>query len=200
MAANPLPPGWLQSTTEEGDVYFSSEALDLTVWTLWVHTIDASGTEHWANAETGAVSGTCPPQSVLDKYTAVIDRHGYVLPVALSEKTARALVKAVAKLPPAWTQLKTEEGHTYYYNESTGVTTWDFPLEAVESPLPDSPVPQVVAPAVAAAPAPVLTARQIALARFRTTATVVEATVRMQHDAAGRVLLRSNSSSSCVDV
>jgi hypothetical protein len=101
-----------------GKNYYFNVVTSETTWevpqvTPWQEMLDeSSGKMYYYNTETGESSWDA----------AVLSHSSYTEPD----------VSASAVLPDDWVEAVTEDGYTYYYNESTGVTTYDRPSRDME--------------------------------------------------------------------
>lgn len=89
----------------------------------WTEHLDAaSGRTYYYNASTGETSWERPAQTSQQQQQQT--------PVAVSEPSP-------AGLPEGWTEhLDPGSGRTYYYNASTGVTSWDRPAPTAQKAMP----------------------------------------------------------------
>ncbi|EER18420.1 hypothetical protein Pmar_PMAR005331 [Perkinsus marinus ATCC 50983] len=100
-----LPEGWQEFRTADGTPYYYHEASSKTVWER-----PGGGEEVPVGLEQNRVTGTT--QSTVAEASIEASKEG-------GEDTAVVL--------EGWREFKTDDGTTYYYNESTGVTQWERP-------------------------------------------------------------------------
>jgi hypothetical protein len=89
--------------------------------------------QHGYNAVHGLSPNTCTP----DVYKQALREHAYELgidPDAEPEYMWIAEESLIAPLTDGWTQIKQEDGEyagsLYYFNENTGISQWEHPLDA----------------------------------------------------------------------
>ncbi|XP_026759278.1 transcriptional coactivator YAP1-A isoform X1 [Galleria mellonella] len=112
----PLPPGWEQARTPEGQVYYLNHVTKTTTWddprkTLAAQTV-TSGVQH-QSAET-LLSQTPTAQTIA------------TAPAAKSTSSNTA-TDPLGPLPEGWEQASTPEGETYFINHASRTTSWFDP-------------------------------------------------------------------------
>ena len=114
--ADELPPGWQWAQSDDGATYFTSPDGEAT----WADPRDDFEV-YWRCflVKPSAKSSQSSKPSKKDKKKK-----------EKKEKKPKEASSKNAPLPPGWEQLKTEDGHTYYENVESGVTSWERPTQS----------------------------------------------------------------------
>jgi len=106
-----LPEGWKSHVSPEGKIYYSHAATGKTQW-------------HKPEVE------SAQKDTVDRKRTALEVENG----VSEEQQKKKTRTNDATTLPEGWTELKAEDGRSYYYSASTGVTSWTIPLDSGTKP------------------------------------------------------------------
>ncbi|XP_060808023.1 transcriptional coactivator YAP1 isoform X2 [Amyelois transitella] len=113
----PLPPGWEQARTPEGQIYYLNHITKTTTWddprkTLAAQNVASAVQQHQSSE---ALINQSPAQPA-------------ITPVATPAKsTSSNTTTESIPLPEGWEQATTLEGETYFINHATRTTSWFDP-------------------------------------------------------------------------
>lgn len=114
----PLPAGWEQARTPEGQIYYLNHITKTTTWedprkTLAAQTVTAAGVQH-QSAE-ALLTQSAAPQTI-----------PAATPAAKSTST-NTTTDPLGPLPDGWEQATTPEGEIYFINHAARTTSWFDP-------------------------------------------------------------------------
>lgn len=111
----PLPPGWEQARTPEGQVYYLNHITKTTTWEDPRKTLAAQVTQSQQQQQTSA-----------DLISSVAGSpHSSPSPQPQGTKSVDA--STLGPLPEGWEQATTHEGEVYFINHETRTTSWFDP-------------------------------------------------------------------------
>nr|CCX34982.1 Yorkie-S [Blattella germanica] len=129
----PLPPGWEQARTPEGQVYYLNHITRTTTWEDPRKTLAAQVAQSQQQQQTSA--------------DLISNVAGSPLSSSSPQPQGTKSVDAanLGPLPEGWEQATTQEGEVYFINHQTRTTSWfdpRIPLQLQKSPANSSMMPQ----------------------------------------------------------
>ncbi|XP_065220743.1 transcriptional coactivator YAP1-like isoform X1 [Planococcus citri] len=148
----PLPEGWEQARTEEGQVYFLNHH---TKTTTWEDPRKTNASQQYRNSITAAISSA---SSIGDLHSHTQQGGGNSIKTLVSPNSRAGSgtgssgtlspvgnESALGPLPDGWEQSKTDEGEVYFINHLTRTTSWFDPRIPVHlQRAPTSALPQAI--------------------------------------------------------
>ncbi|KAJ0182455.1 hypothetical protein K1T71_001824 [Dendrolimus kikuchii] len=115
----PLPAGWEQARTPEGQIYYLNHITKTTTWddprkTLAAQTVTAAGVQH-QSAE------------ALITQAAAVPTIGNTTSAAAKSTSSNTTTDGLGPLPEGWEQAATADGEIYFINHATRTTSWFDP-------------------------------------------------------------------------
>lgn len=129
----PLPPGWEQARTSEGQIYFLNHITQTTTWEDPRKSVQSSS-QSTGRAELLASSP-----------------HPSTSPQPHSGKSTSASTAALGPLPDGWEQACTAEGEVYFINHQAKTTSWfdpRIPIHLQRTPSSTNSLPAWLQPAL----------------------------------------------------
>ncbi|CAH2050531.1 unnamed protein product, partial [Iphiclides podalirius] len=106
----PLPSGWEQARTPEGQIYYLNHITKTTTWEDPRKTLAAQ------SAETILTQAAAPPQNISTATTT-----------AAKSTSSNTTTDPLGPLPEGWEQAATPEGEIYFINHAARTTSWFDP-------------------------------------------------------------------------
>ncbi|XP_065214520.1 transcriptional coactivator yorkie-like isoform X2 [Planococcus citri] len=151
----PLPDGWEQARTEEGQIYFLNHHAKTTTWEDPRKT-NVAASQQCRNAITAAIS-SASPVSDLHSHTQQGGGNNAGIKLVSSNSGAGSGTgssgtlspvgsePAIGPLPDGWEQSNTDEGEVYFINHLTRTTSWFDPrIPAQLQRTPSTGLPQTI--------------------------------------------------------
>jgi uncharacterized membrane protein YgcG len=156
IVGRPLPEGWdAHIVKETGKTYFHHVAASMTQWTFptevdcvsaaatvaaaavivaddvapplpegWdAHVVHETGKTYFHHVAAGITQWTFPTEADCALVAATVAER------VLAAAEAVEMVSSSADLPEGWAAVRHGDGRIYYYNATTGETSWDVPVE-----------------------------------------------------------------------